>query len=176
MPNAFAVCAAQQHAGKASRAAGAWAHLKLLFLKSSNNHPLSSPCLLFPPFPSPPLPSPLPQGKFFPFPLLSFLSEQQTAEEHVLMITRTRSAASSMSLQSLPAGLFKIARQMYLLFQQQTTIERAAGDNGMWGPLSEDDPTHLKAWSLLRMFGPTTCLVAPDSRAGQLTQKLDVFC
>ena len=92
------------------------------------------------------------------------------------MITRTRSAASSMSLQSLPAGLFKIARQMYLLFQQQTTIERAAGDNGMWGPLSEDDPTHLKGWSLLRMFGPTTCLVAPDSRAGQLTQKLDVFC
>ncbi len=59
---------------------------------------------------------------------------------------------------------------MYLLFQQQTTIERAAGDNHMWGPPSEDHPTHLKAWSLLRMFGPTTCLVAPDSRAGQLTQ------
>ena len=64
------------------------------------------------------------------------------------------------------AGLFKIARQMYLLFQQQTTIERAAADNRMWGPQSEEDPTHLKAWSLLRMFGPTTCMVAPDSRAG----------
>ncbi|DBA98627.1 TPA: hypothetical protein ACH3X1_014416 [Trebouxia sp. C0004] len=69
-------------------------------------------------------------------------------------------------------GLFKIARQMYLLFQQQTTVERAAGDNGMWGPLSEDDPTHLKAWSLLRMFGPTTCLVAPDSRAERTKKEI----
>ena len=66
-----------------------------------------------------------------------------------------RSPASSIGLQLLLAGLFKIACQMYLLFQQQTTIERAAGDNDMWGPPSEDHPTHLKAWSLLRMFGPT---------------------
>ena len=64
------------------------------------------------------------------------------------------------------AGLFKIARQMYLLFQQQTTLERAASDNDMWGPFSEEQPHCLKAFSLLRMFGPTTCLVAPDSRAG----------
>ena len=64
------------------------------------------------------------------------------------------------------AGLFKIARQMYLLFQQQTTLERAASDNDMWGPFSEEQPSCLKAFSLLRMFGPTTCLVAPDSRAG----------
>lgn len=56
---------------------------------------------------------------------------------------------------------------MYLLFQQQTTIERAANDNHMWGPVSEEDPSCLKAFSLLRMLGPTTCLVAPDSRAGQ---------
>ncbi|DBB15612.1 TPA: hypothetical protein ACH3X3_003824 [Trebouxia sp. C0006] len=69
-------------------------------------------------------------------------------------------------------GLFKTARQMYLLFQQQTTIDRAAGDNDMWGPPSEDDPTHLKAWSLLRMFGPTTCLVAPDSRAERTKKKI----
>ena len=65
------------------------------------------------------------------------------------------------------AGLFKIARQMYLLFQQQTTLERAASDNGMWGPFLEENPACLKAFSLLRMFGPTTCLVAPDSRAGR---------
>ena len=57
---------------------------------------------------------------------------------------------------------------MYLLFQQQTTLERAASDNGMWGPFSEDNPACLKAFSLLRMLGPTTCLVAPDSRAGEL--------
>ena len=55
---------------------------------------------------------------------------------------------------------------MYLLFQQQTTIERAAEDN-MWGPLSKENPSHLASWSLLRMFGPTTALVVPDSRAGQ---------
>ena len=57
---------------------------------------------------------------------------------------------------------------MYLLFQQQTTLERAASDNNMWGPFSEDNPSCLKAFSLLRMFGPTTCMVAPDSRAGML--------
>lgn len=55
---------------------------------------------------------------------------------------------------------------MYLLFQQQTTLERAASDNDMWGPFSEDNPACLKAFSLLRMFGPSTCLVAPDSQAG----------
>ena len=68
---------------------------------------------------------------------------------------------------SLAAGLFGIARKMYLLFQQQTTLERAASDNAMWGPFSEANPACLKAFSLLRMLGPTTCLVAPDSRAGQ---------
>ena len=57
---------------------------------------------------------------------------------------------------------------MYLLFQQQTTIERAAEDNAMWGPVSKENPSHLASWSLLRMFGPTTALVVPDSRAGEL--------
>ncbi|KAL3136206.1 hypothetical protein ABBQ32_007220 [Trebouxia sp. C0010 RCD-2024] len=69
-------------------------------------------------------------------------------------------------------GLFRTARQMYLLFQQQTTLERAASDNGMWGPFSEESPACLKAFSLLRMLGPTTCLVAPDSRAERTKKQI----
>ena len=61
---------------------------------------------------------------------------------------------------------------MYLLFQQQTTIERAASDNNMWGPFDDENPNCLKAFSLLRMFGPTTCMVAPDSRAERTKKEI----
>ena len=53
-----------------------------------------------------------------------------------------------------------------MLFQQHTTPETAAADNGIWGLPDPLNPQALATYSWIRMVGQTVAMVAPDQRAG----------
>lgn len=115
----------------------------------------------------------LPAGLFEIARQMCLLSQQQTTlgraaednnmsgaicDEHHTQHTdanvKLLSSSVSISVALLPAGLVKIARQMYLLFQQQTTIERAAEENNMSGaicdePYTQHKDAHMKPLSIL---------------------------
>ncbi len=53
-----------------------------------------------------------------------------------------------------------------MLFQQHTTPETAAADNGIWGLPDPLNPQALATYSWIRLAGQTVAMVAPDQRAG----------
>eukprot|EP00891_Asterochloris_glomerata_P005631 jgi/Astpho2/5631/Aster-x0692 len=63
-------------------------------------------------------------------------------------------------------GIYRCARTAYMVFQQHTTPETAAADNGIWGLPDPLNPQALATYSWIRLAGQTVAMVAPDQRAG----------
>ena len=88
----------------------------------------------------------------------------QQAEVHFTKDPKLNSCSSSCG--ALPAGIYRCARTAYMLFQQHTTPETAAADNGIWGLPDPLNPQALATYSWIRLAGQTVAMVAPDQRAG----------